>query len=289
MRSRTLLSSDYTFCNRIDSSSITCQSQIDNLMSFDKPIDQSCKCRLSFKLEEDIMAEKVLIYYGLKNFNQNYRFLAQSKDIIQLSGKSFQTTSTHCPPSVGNKTIAPCGGLANVMFDDEFTLLYESNEVILLDRYNIALDETRKHLYKNPPDINSLRQYSKPPRWRKDLLSLDQQNQSNNGFENGHFIVWMTLSTFDDFVKLYAIVNPTGNRLKAGTYNIDIDYRYGIYGTSKGRKIIRVETLSQVGSRNDRLLMSLIGLAIVYFLVFIVITFGVWRRWSKIVHVRIEL
>lgn len=274
-----LLHNDYTFCKNLDTGS-TCQELIDPQMSAKKPLDSSCRCRVDFALDRDYRVDRVNLYYGLKNFNQNYRFLAMSKSDYQLSGHIDVQPEKNCDPQSNfeNRTVLPCGGLANVMFDDEFTLIYNQTDILELDRYNIALDNSRGYSFKNPQDLNTLSQFKKPLRWRKNINELDISNRLNNGLENGPFIVWMTLSTFQDFSKLYAVVKPKGGLLRRGKYSLGIDYKFGVYQANEGKKYVSIELVGPLGVRNRRLLISSSVLSIIYLLLSIIIIYLVWTH-----------
>lgn len=279
-----ILSSDYTLCKQTGSTTTTCQSYIDDQMSIDKQIDNPCKCTLNFTLDKDIYTDKVAIYYGLVNFNQNFRFLVQSRHYRQLSGKMRPQEIPHSCASKDNRTIYPCGQMANLMFDDEFTISYEGgNQTLDLNRCVIVQEDSRGHIYKNPPNI-SKQNYSKPRRWFKDPFVLDQSDASNNGIENGPFIVWMSTSTFDYFVKLYALVAPPNGKLMKGQYKIVVDYRYGVY-KANARKLIRIETVGGLGVKNNTFFVVLSCLSIMYILLFIFIASVVLRRWASLVQV----
>lgn len=274
--SRTLYSNDYTLCSKIDSNT-TCQSIVDGQMSVNNPIEQSCTCRLSFELEEIRDVQQINVYYGLSKFYQNYRFLAHSVDAYQVSGKSLEPRNHKvCRPMVNNKTSVPCGGLANVLFDDEFNL-YHGNTTFSMDRYNIALERSRKYQYGNPSDLSGLRDHSKPSRWTYDILNLDRDSL-NNGFENGPLIVWLTSSMFGDFVKLYSIIKPPNRRISKGQYYLEIHYRYGVF-LAGGSKLVHLETVGAQGLRNSRLLITLSIMTVIYLTIFI-LTFLVWWRWA---------
>lgn len=297
-KSKILLSEDYTYCRQINQANVTCAHLVSKQMSIDRPVEllpggASCQCRLEFKLDEDLATDRVHIYYGLKNFYQNYRFLAQSQDQRQLSGDLTPSRwpNRYCLDKATNKSIAPCGQLANVMFDDNYRLSY-GNESLHLDRFNIAPENSRL-LFKNPKDLGKLAEFSKPARWRKPIQELQDDGPSdgrNLGFENGPFIVWMMISAFDSFYKLYAIVRPADGRLRKGTYSVLVDYNYGVAGggdennktsSSEARKVIQIETLNETGVKNTGLLVSLSVIALAYLLVFVVLSCGLWRAGGR--------
>lgn len=277
----TLLSADYTHCKSVETNE-SCSKLIDSQMAFNKTVNRPCHCRLGFDLNSSLRANQINIYYGLTNYNQNYRFLAQSKDTSQLRGHlNAKTVSTSCRPSrnPSNITVVPCGALANVLFDDEFTLKHETG-IVEFDRYNIPLDGVRGNQHRNPEDLNRILLFGKPPRWRTDLTGLDDRDPKNNAFENGPLIVWMTVSTFSYFTKLYAIINLPRGLLPSGNYTLDILYRYGVGGPRDSGKIAVIQTVGLLGVNNAKLLVVTICLATIYLFLFIFIALVVWRRWA---------
>lgn len=63
----------------------------------------------------------MFIYYGLTNFYQNHRRYVKSRDDVQLLGKLSPVVSSDCYPYSSDpktsKPIAPCGAIANSMFN----------------------------------------------------------------------------------------------------------------------------------------------------------------------------
>lgn len=64
------------------------------------------------------------MYYGLSNFYQNHRRYVKSRDDNQLLGRLDADPSSDCAPfAYGNdstgveRPIAPCGAIANSMFN----------------------------------------------------------------------------------------------------------------------------------------------------------------------------
>lgn len=277
---RTLLNVDYTFCMS-QNSNVTCQSAIGQMSAF-TPSGQTCKCRLEFDLGSDQQSSQVNVYYGMKNFNQNYRFLAQSVDYKQYGGdlKAVDSPSNRCKLITGassNNSSVPCGALANLMFDDDFTLSSENATTFEMDRYDIPIDRTRKYQFRNPPEISSLNKHNKPPRWQRSIAELDSKSQ-NVGFENGPFIVWMITSAFGHFTKMHSIIRPSQGLLKKGRYALNIDYRFGSYESAENGKFVTIQTISGQGTRNLRLLISVSLLSVAYFFVSMGFYF-VWKRY----------
>ena len=97
-----------------------------------------------------------------------------------------------------------------------------------INRSNIAWDTDRTIRFRNPygrPDINSgdLNGTVRPPNWRKDLSTI------RGGLTNESFIVWMRVSAFPVFRKLYgrAVINgeePGHTELPPGEYALNITY-----------------------------------------------------------------
>lgn len=67
------------------------------------------------------------MYYGLTHFYQNHRRYVKSRDDKQLLGRTVSSLTSECEPyrtidvTVGGKTlrknIAPCGAIANSLFN----------------------------------------------------------------------------------------------------------------------------------------------------------------------------
>lgn len=64
------------------------------------------------------------MYYGLTNYYQNHRRYVKSRDDDQLLGRLSHTPSTDCDPfgKIDGKTIAPCGAIANSLFNGKSSL-----------------------------------------------------------------------------------------------------------------------------------------------------------------------
>ena len=70
------------------------------------------------------------MYYSLTNYYQNHRRYVKSRDDKQLRGEDVSysgLTHSDCAPFVGNGTsklpYAPCGAIANSMFNGDDSLL----------------------------------------------------------------------------------------------------------------------------------------------------------------------
>ncbi|KPP79885.1 transmembrane protein 30A-like [Scleropages formosus] len=169
-----------------------------------------CKCAVSFSLEQPFESN-VFMYYGLSNFYQNHRRYVKSRDDSQLNGDkaSLRNPSKECEPyrSHDNKPIAPCGAIANSLFNDTLELFYidpnGTRTQIPLVKKGIAW-WTDKHVkFRNPGGNNFnltvvFQGTTKPVNWRKYVYELDTDPE-NNGFVNEDFIVWMRTAALPTF------------------------------------------------------------------------------------------
>lgn len=128
---------DYTDCFNIRNDTENCADVIGS----DR--HKTCECKMSVPLdvsfevrdvwnnnsiilfasliELNFYQHEVFLYYGLTNFYQNHRRYVKSRDDVQLLGKLSKDPSPDCAPykieNNTNKPIAPCGAIANSMFD----------------------------------------------------------------------------------------------------------------------------------------------------------------------------
>ncbi|TTT46705.1 Cell cycle control protein 50A [Bagarius yarrelli] len=230
-----------------------------------------CKCSLPFSLEQPFESN-VFMYYGLSNFYQNHRRYVKSRDDSQLNGdlSSLKVPSKECEPyrTVGNTPIAPCGAIANSMFNDTLELIYldpnGTRITIPLVKKGIAW-WTDKHVkFRNPGGSNSnltavFQGTAKPVNWRKPVYELDSE-PDNNGFINEDFIVWMRTAALPTFRKLYRIIQKKNNMtptLPRGNYTLEVTYsilfvqipNYPVRSFD-GRKRMILSTISWMGGKN---------------------------------------
>ena len=193
-------------------------------------IYSTCNCTLNFNLSTDYVAP-VYIYYGLGNFYQNHRRYVKSRDDNQLLGQ-IMTTSTinsDCSPYAYNNyslIYAPCGAIANSLFNDDFNVVFNNNSVsVPLIRTGIAWTSDKDVKFETPSTWNNTIQ---PTRWRKPVTQLDPTDPTNNGYKNEDLIVWMRTAALPNFRKFYRIVNisasPFTNGLPKGSYTLNIVY-----------------------------------------------------------------
>ncbi|KAK6041145.1 hypothetical protein COOONC_21350, partial [Cooperia oncophora] len=92
----------------------------DQLEDFSYP-DGSTQCHLTFSITENYTGD-VKFYYGLREFYQNNRMYVDSRNDLQLLGNLGKVSG--CSPldyldGFDNITYAPCGFVANSMFNGE--------------------------------------------------------------------------------------------------------------------------------------------------------------------------
>ncbi|KAM4795412.1 cell cycle control protein 50B-like [Rhinophrynus dorsalis] len=221
-----------------------------------------CHCNATLNLTESIPGP-VFMYYELSNFYQNhYRYMI-SKDDKQLSGliDSLKNPVDECKPykvDSTNKSIAPCGAIANSMFNDVFSLFYKDNgtyvEVPLTGK-GIAWWTDYNIKYRNPTNGSAnlsdiFQGTAKPKNWSTPAYNLSD-DPNNNGFINEDFLVWMRTAALPTFRKLYRRIE-TGNftaGLPVGEYLLKIVYNYPVQSFN-GRKKVVFSSVSWMGGKN---------------------------------------
>lgn len=191
-----------------------------------------CVCLIPFSLKQPFESN-VFMYYGLSNFYQNHRRYVKSRDDSQLNGDrtSLRNSSKECEPYRTSEglPIAPCGAIANSLFNDTLELYYidpsGNQTAVPLVKKGIAW-WTDKHVkFRNPAGGANLsvvfQGTSKPVNWRKPVFELDASDPDNNGFINEDLIVWMRTAALPTFRKLYRIIQKKPNMvptLPSGNY-----------------------------------------------------------------------
>uniref|UniRef100_A0A673LQR5 Cell cycle control protein n=1 Tax=Sinocyclocheilus rhinocerous TaxID=307959 RepID=A0A673LQR5_9TELE len=234
-----------------------------------------------------VVLPNVFMYYGLSNFYQNHRRYVKSRDDSQLNGdkSSLLNPSKECEPyrTSDKKPIAPCGAIANSLFNDTLELFYNhpngSRITIHLVKTGIAW-WTDKHVkFRNPAGNNNnlsivFQDTSKPVNWHKPVYELDPSDPENNGFINEDFIVWMRTAALPTFRKLYRVIQKKKDNmtptLPPGNYSLEVTYNYPVRSFD-GRKRMILSTISWMGGKNPFLGIAYITVGSVCFFLGVVL------------------
>ncbi len=185
----------------------------------------------------------------MTNFYQNHRRYVKSRDDRQLLGE--MRGSSECEPFDRRedsdkmiKPIAPCGAIANSLFNDTFLLQRYPDSVrdseppksVPIIQTGIAWATDKNAKFKNPrlPTGQTNLSYAfegtvSPPNWQKPVWDLDK-DPNNSGYLNEGLIVWMRTAALPTFRKLYA-------RIAHDKTDIDVNYQNSL---PKGRYLLTI-------------------------------------------------
>lgn len=207
-------------------------------------VDEVKNCVVSFSIPKKLTAP-AFVYYGLTEFHQNARSYARSRSDRQLRGLAPRTMLdvSNCEPLLYDDDVPnsergqfdvdlfknPCGIAANTVFNDSFTLCRDElcDTEVPLRENGIAWSTDRQKKFQ-PGD---------PPLFSPETNTLLQDED---------FMVWMRLSAYSNFEKLYRIVDED---LEPGTYYMSIESRFPVSSFS-GRKLFLVSNMTWFGDQN---------------------------------------
>ncbi|XP_017265728.1 transmembrane protein 30C [Kryptolebias marmoratus] len=257
---------------------------------------EPCTCEVNFSIGKQFKGD-VFFYYGLKNFHQNLRRYMDSRDDGQTVGRKnkLKNPSGYCEPFARDSNgvpIAPCGAVANSMFNDTFTLTYHQSSrsiPVPLLRTGLTWYTDKNIKYRNPAVDNltlaqAFEGTVRPLYWQKAVYELDPDDPNNNGFINDDLIIWMREAAFPNFKKLYGILNRNDNvkfakGLPSGNYTINITYNFPVQ-PFRGRKEVVLTTLTWFGGQNHFLPVAYLVTSSLLFLTAVVLTV-VWWKFGK--------
>ncbi|XP_073440490.1 cell cycle control protein 50C-like isoform X1 [Dendrobates tinctorius] len=168
----------------------------------------------------------------------------------------------YCAPfSVYNNgtPMAPCGAIANSMFNDTIALIYHKDltniKPVPMWKTGNTWWSDKNVKFSNPKPKDDLVQAfagsARPPYWQKPAYALDP-DPNNNGYKNDDFINWMRVAAFPFFRKLYrrlSRIDEFTDGLPAGNYSFVIDYNFPV-SRFGGKKHVILSTLSWCGGKN---------------------------------------
>ncbi|KAH9286093.1 Cell cycle control protein 50A [Echinococcus granulosus] len=267
----TEISIPYTHCVSLNSVGTSCAEHVKD------PSLGLCRCRVNFTLDADLQGP-LYVFYGLTNFFQNHRRYVMSRDDEQLNGKPITVPSVDCEPYRYNvvdgvkKIIAPCGAIANSLFNDTFTLrlVQKENKSSVLVEFsmdNIAWKSDRDVKFGRPASWDNT---TKPINWPKPV-----QNISANAYSGfSQLLVWMRTAALPNFRKNYADIIHKGafaNGLPAGYYEVDVDYSYPVTQFSGTKRFI-ISQASWLGGRNPTLGIAYIVVGCIHVVLAVIFT-----------------
>jgi len=261
---------DYTDCLSINSPTIgqKCYNVTQKQLQNDQKTN--CQCQKTISIDNDLEGT-VYYYYKLTNFFQNHRVYVKSRDNSQLNGNpdiTAKNVESDCAPfntikddSGKEIPIAPCGTIANSMFNDTFILRNVADTLIPLDKTDIAWKTDHNVKFNNPkkpadtcPDPDDLscqfKDTAKPPYWSESIDNIykitdTSDEPGENGYKNQPLEVWMRTAAFPTFRKLYAKTEG----LTKGNYTVTINYNYPTKGFD-GQKSFIVAQMTWAGGKN---------------------------------------
>lgn len=238
-----------------------------------------------------VMEKPIFAYYRLTNYYQNHRRYVKSRDDTQLlaqEGSISEFPDGDCSPydkisdgNGGHIPIAPCGAIANSLFNDTFFIrrcatdpcapitedevkdpniyINTVNGKIAMNGVDIAWKTDKSQKFdpnENTGNETFMAETSRPFNWRSDVHTLGTDSDalsyraksgtSGKGFRNEDFIVWMRTAAFPTFRKLYRRIDED---LPEGTYQILTYYNYPVHSFGGGKFFV-LATTSWIGGKN---------------------------------------
>lgn len=158
----------------------------------------------------------------------------KSRDDNQLLGRAISSVSSDCSPfdkDSQGKFYAPCGAIANSLFNDSLTVTYlgpagQSTPVnVSATMRGIAWTSDKNVKFNNPSSWDNT---VKPINWPTSVTNLSSDPEEY-GYKNEDLIVWMRTAALPTFRKFYrrvdhSAVTTFSSSLPAGNYTLLIAY-----------------------------------------------------------------
>jgi hypothetical protein len=243
---------DYTSCVSVKDNKTFCSDMI----STPNPDQIPCQCAMTFNIDTQMKGE-VIAYYALTNFYQNYRQYVKSRDDNQLNGQAVSSLNPDCAPYRTSpdtkKNYAPCGMIANSLFNDSFQLIWvvEDRQIeVNTTSKGIAWSSDKNIKFGKPATFNDT---ERPVNWK--MTALERTPGAYNDDEP--LLVWMRVAALPNFRKPYArVVHQSNtafqNGLPEGQYLLKINYAYPVTGFNGTKRFI-LSTKSWLGGKNTAL------------------------------------
>lgn len=228
-----------------------------------------------FKIDQDIPSPSYL-YYHFTKYYQNARQYAKSRSDVMNRGvvPSAPIEVSACSPWLYRKGeeagetfdplkfYYPCGLTTRSFFNDTFKLCRgELGGCVTLSPKGIAL--------KTDSEVK-FRPGGGKPFQDQSFSGIPHSSETPHELlKDERFIVWMRLSAFPTFNKLYAIIEED---LRAGTYFMDIEDNYDI-STLDSDKGFFISTATWFGSPNSFLAAAYLFVGIISLLIASVLLF----------------
>lgn len=275
---------DYTDCKFFDNPNEKCKDVIPR---------EPCACYIQINITERL-EPPVTAYYELESYELITGPYAKSRDDQQLSGHLSATPADSCAPyayvqtSDGQKKpIAPCGALADSMFNDTFSLQVDGNFVPTNNTGLISDDE--KKPFRNPEGNlqEAFKLFSKPINWQKNVTELDKLHPENNGFQNEHFIIWMKTDLKRKPAWRVNVADENfANGLAPATYNLRVEYAYPA-SRYNGKRLFIISSRQDIvnkAKRDTGIALLCIGLIILIITISYLLVIK-WERCRRCVRV----
>uniref|UniRef100_A0A0K0ENE6 Cell cycle control protein 50A n=1 Tax=Strongyloides stercoralis TaxID=6248 RepID=A0A0K0ENE6_STRER len=260
------ISIDYTDCYKENISKII-EKDEKYILSYHKTTFDEYNntiCTFRFELLKEIKGN-IIFQYSLHKFYQNWKSYFDDRSDYQLEGHP-QSIDGCKKFKIDQKTqlpIAPCGSIANTMFNDTFKLLIFDNQNYLYqipwDAEDIIWSIDKKKKFKNPKIkkgqtlCDAFSNTTKPPNWRTEICKLGN-NDTGYGFQNVDFIIWMKSAALPKFRKNYRSLIQKDkmfkNGLPIGLYQLDINYSYNVESYNATKRFI-ITTSGLLPSKNN--------------------------------------